>query len=147
MTAGSHEVGDPLPELVVESVDAARMKTMAALLRDPNMIHLDPAETARLGMGDRVVNQGPINMGYVQTMLAGFAGGVDRVRATSFRFLANVHAGDRVLAGGRITAVRDGELDCEVWLDVDGGPRALTGTATLCVDIAAMAPTTAHEVA
>ena len=132
------KVGDPLPELVVACVDPARMRTMAALLRDPNMIHLDPAETARLGMGDRVVNQGPINLGYVQTMLAGFAGGVDRVRATTFRFLGVVHAGDRVVAGGRITAVRPGadggrEVDCEVWLDVVDGPRALTGSATVTV--------------
>ncbi|MET0190910.1 MAG: MaoC/PaaZ C-terminal domain-containing protein [Pseudonocardia sediminis] len=124
-------VGDALPDLVVESVDPERMKTMAALLRDPNMIHLEPAEAARHGLGDRVVNQGPINMGYVQTMLAHAAGGVDRVRATAFRFLANVHAGDRVVAGGRVTAVRDGEVDCEVWLDVTGGARALSGTATL----------------
>lgn len=135
MNLASVRPGDALPDLVVESVDPERMKTMAALLRDPNMIHLDPAETARLGMGDRVVNQGPINMGYVQTMLAGAAGGVDRVRRTSFRFLANVHAGDRVVAGGRVTAVRDGaagrEVDCEVWLDVSGGARALSGTATL----------------
>ncbi|MBW0105040.1 MaoC family dehydratase [Pseudonocardia sp. KRD-291] len=111
------------------------MKTMAALLRDPNMIHLEPGEAARHGLGDRVVNQGPINMGYVQTMLARAAGGVDRVRATSFRFLANVHAGDRVVAGGTVTAVRQGdggeEIDCEVWLDVTGGARALSGTATL----------------
>ena len=124
-------VGDLLPELVVDSVDPDRMKTMAALLRDPNMMHLDPAETARLGLGDRVVNQGPINLGYVQTMLAHAAGGVDRVRATSFRFLANVHAGDRVVAGGQVTAVREGEIDCEVWLDVTGSGRALSGSATL----------------
>ncbi|MDN5914364.1 MAG: MaoC family dehydratase [Pseudonocardia sp.] len=126
-------VGDLLPEFVVDSVDPERMKTMAALLRDPNMIHLDPAETARLGMGARVVNQGPINLGYVQTMLARAAGGVDRVRATSFRFEANVHAGDRVVAGGRVTALRpdEGEIDCEVWLDVTGGSRALSGTAIL----------------
>lgn len=124
-------VGDSLPELVVESVDPQRMKTMAALLRDPNMIHLEPAEVARLGLGDRVVNQGPINLGYVQTMLADAAGGVEHVRAASFRFLAHVHAGDRVVAGGRVTAVGAGEVHCEVWLDVTGGPRALSGTAIL----------------
>jgi len=130
-------VGDPLPEFVVEAVDPEKMKIMAALLRDPNMIHLDPAETARLGMGDRVVNQGPTNLGYVVAMLAAWAGGQDRVRSTVFRFRATVLAGDRVVAGGRITAIRDDGLTvCDVWLDVVGGGRprsirAVSGTATV----------------
>ncbi|MBN9099848.1 MAG: hypothetical protein J0I49_17310 [Pseudonocardia sp.] len=110
------------------------MKIMAALLRDPNMIHLDAGETARLGLGDRVVNQGPINLGYVHTMLAAWAGGEDRVLATAFRFRATVLAGDRVVAGGRVTAVHDdGRVECEVWLDVEGRGRAVSGTAVVGV--------------
>lgn len=131
-------VGDPLPDRVFR-VDAEKMKIMAALLRDPNMIHLDAAETVRLGMGDRVVNQGPTNLGYVHTMLAAWAGADDRVLATSLRFRATVVAGDRVVAGGRVTAVHDdGRVECEVWLDVEGpdrgiGGRAVSGTAVVSV--------------
>ena len=134
--AGSAEdpVGESLPELSLE-VRPEPMKVMAAILRDPNMIHLEPAETARLGMGERVVNQGPLNLGYVLTMLAGFAGGVDRVRAATFRFLGPVHAGDRVTAGGVVTGAGPDRVECAVWLDVTGGGarvhRVVSGTAVL----------------
>ena len=41
-------------------------------------------------MGDRPVNQGPLNMGYLMTMLARWAGGRDRVLDFRVRFLGNV---------------------------------------------------------
>jgi hypothetical protein len=47
------------------------------------------------------------------------------------RFLANVFARDRVIAAGRVEHVEDGRATCAVWLDVEGGARALDGTATL----------------
>lgn len=122
--------GEPLPGLSLE-VRPEPMKVMAAVLRDPNMIHLDPAETARLGMGDRQVNQGPLNLGYLQTVLAGYAGGVDRIRSTTFRFHGPVHAGDRVVASGVVTGRSGDGVECMVWLDVEGGGRAVTGTAVL----------------
>lgn len=129
-------VGDALPSWSVV-VDPEPMRVMAALLRDPNPIHLDPAAARRLGLGDRVVNQGPTTMGYLQTMLVGWAGGEDRLRAFDVRFRAPVLAGDRVVAGGRIAALRaEGGVrlaDCEVWVDVVGGARALDGTATVAV--------------
>lgn len=132
------QVGTELPARVVERVDVARMKTMAALLQDPNPIHWDPESTRALGMGDRTVNQGPINLAYVMNMLVAWVGNdPSRLRGTTLRFLANVFDGDRVEAGGRVTALRDvnGErlADCDVWLDVTGGPRALAGTATVAL--------------
>ena len=72
--------GDPLPELVIDPVDPEKMKTMAALLRDPNPIHWDVDVVRQLGMGDRPVNQGPNNMAYLVNLLAAFAGGYERVR-------------------------------------------------------------------
>lgn len=119
-------VGDALTDLVVESVDAEKMKTMASILRDPNPIHWDVQAVRAFGMGDRPVNQGPNNMAYLVNMLAAFAGGFDRVRQLRVRFLANVFAGDRLVAGGRVTAVDAGSTDdervvgCEVWLRRDG---------------------------
>jgi hypothetical protein len=51
--------------------------------------------------------------------------------------MANVFEGDRVEAGGTVTAVRNvnGErlADCDVWLDVTGGSRALAGTAVIAL--------------
>ena len=120
MNPVSVENGDLLPEWVVEEVDPEKMKTMAAILRDPNPIHWDVDVVRSLGIGDRPVNQGPNNMAYVVNCLAAFAGGFDRVRSVHVRFNAHVFAGDRIVAGGRVTSVeyRDGgsEIECELWL-------------------------------
>lgn len=135
--------GDSLPELVVDPVDAEKMKTMAALLRDPNPIHWDVASVQALGMGDRPVNQGPNNMAYLVNLLAGYAGGFDRIRRLQVRFLANVFAGDRLVGGGRVTHIepasddQTGAVDitvhCDVWLRRNGdeGDTVMTGTATV----------------
>lgn len=132
--------GAALPTWRLDTVDPERMRTMSRLLDDPNPIHVDPDAVRALGMGDRVVNQGPVNLAYVQNMLAEAAGGPERIRAVRVRFLANVFGGDAVEAGGRVTGVREagGErlADCEVWLDVTGpgeARRALVGTATVAV--------------
>jgi acyl dehydratase len=132
------QVGTDIPTRVVECVGAAEMKTMAALLQDPNPIHWDSAATRALEMGERVVNQGPINMSYVMNALVSWVGNdPSRLRAITLRFMANVFEGDRVEAGGTVTGLRDvkGEqlADCDVWLDVTGGSRALAGTAIVAL--------------
>lgn len=124
-------IGEALPEYEIGPVSAEKMKTMSALMRDANPIHFDPAAVCALGMGDRVVNQGPLNQAYVVTMLARWAGGADRVRAIRLRYLGNVFAGDKLRAGGTVTAVRGAEVDCEVWLEVIGGAKVISGTATV----------------
>ena len=110
-----------LGPLVIESVSAERMKTLAVVLDDPNPIHLT---------GDRPVNQGPANLAWVLDMLREALPGA-RVLDVKVRFLANVFARDRVIAAGRVEHVEDGRATCSVWLDVDGGARAIDGTATL----------------
>ena len=106
------------------------MDVFAEILDDPNPIHLDPAAAAAAGLGERTINQGPANFGYVLDMLLAAHPGA-RVRDLKVRLLANVHAGDRVTAGGEVLAERDGRLECAVWLDVEGGARAIEGTATV----------------
>jgi acyl dehydratase len=127
------DVGTAIPAWTLPSVSAEKMKTMAALLHDPNPIHLDPAATAALGLGDRVVNQGPTNVGYIINLLASWLGGTEHIRRLRLRFLGNVFADDALEAGGVITArAVEGErvhLTCDVWLDRSDGVRLLAGTA------------------
>ncbi len=131
----SPSVGDELPRLAIEAVDAEKMKTMAALLADSNPIHWDVETVRELGMGDQPVNQGPNNLGYVMNMLGQWAGGAERIRQIRVRFLDNVFAGDQLEAGGKVTAVGDdGTVDCDVWLARDGTHPVLAGTATLLLD-------------
>jgi acyl dehydratase len=135
MTIG---IGTEIPPYEVPSVSAEKMKTMAALLADPNPIHWDTRAAAELGLGNRPVNQGPLNMGYVMTMLGNWAGGRDRITTFRVRFLGNVLGGDRLRATGTVTAVRDDGgrrlADCDVALQVVGGDEVLSGTATVEVD-------------
>jgi acyl dehydratase len=137
MTTELPAVGDELPPYVIDDVDPEKMKTMASILRDPNPIHWDVESVRALGMGDRVVNQGPNNMAYLVNLLTAYAGGADRVRGLRVRFLANVFAHDRLVAGGRVTQVDagTGSVTCEVWLRRDGDPddTVMAGVATVLI--------------
>lgn len=124
-------VGTQLPAFVVHEVSGEHIRMLALLLHDPNPIHFDVAAVAAAGLGDRVVNQGGATMAYLYDMLIAWTGSRDCVRSLQCRFLANVFAGDTVIAGGIVTAVRTHEIDCDLWVDLQNGPRALSGSATV----------------
>jgi acyl dehydratase len=129
-------IGWTLPPFRIDPVDPERMKVMALLLHDPNPIHFDPASVTSLGPDPRVINQGPISLGYVVTMLTGALGDRARITSVACRYLANVRAVDAVSVGGELVALTPLEggatsATFEVWLDIDGGERALVGTATV----------------
>ncbi|MGH9271252.1 MAG: MaoC family dehydratase, partial [Ilumatobacteraceae bacterium] len=119
--------GMPMQPWEMSSVDPARMKTRAAILRDPYPVHWDRAANERLGLGGRVVNQGPLNLGYVANMLMAWAGPAS-IRRLTVSFGAPVLDGDRVVAHGQVRDVVDGIANCDVWLS-RGDERVVTGTA------------------
>lgn len=122
--------GEPLPDWEVAAVGETEMKIMALLLRDPNPIHIDAGAARRLGLGDTPVNQGPVNLAYVISMLsAAFPdAGLRRLRA---RFLGNVLGGQRVVAGGVLTGSTGGDRECAVWLRRADGSAVVTGEAVV----------------
>lgn len=132
------EVGDSIPEWVMESVSAQRMQTMAAILRDPNPLHWDREAVAALPMnlGKRTINQGPLGLGYMVNMLHAWAG-PNSIRRIVMRFPQAVLDGERVLARGRVTALREhaGEhlADCEIWLEHAERGVLLEGTAIVAL--------------
>jgi len=122
------EVGpDELPPWEVASVDPGRMKTMAAILRDPYPVHWDREANARIGLAGRVVNQGPLNLGYVANLLMAWAGPAS-IRRLTVTFGRPVLDGDRVVARGHVVEVVDGIARCEVFL-VRDREAVVTGTA------------------
>lgn len=125
-------VGQELEPFVIESVPAEPMKTMAAILQDPNPIHFDTAVTRALGMGDRPVNQGPTNMTWLLEAVQRFAGGAQNVCSVKMRFLGNVFGGERFEVTGKVTAVDEpaGVAEMELVATSDGRP-ALGGVAVV----------------
>ncbi len=124
-------VGDRIPPFTIAAVDPQRMKTMAAILRDPYPIHWDRRATTALGLGGRTVNQGPLNLGYIANMLMAWAGD-GCIRRLTVEFHGRVLDGDTVEAHGVVSSLRTTETGwdatCSVWL-ARGAQRLVTGTA------------------
>ena len=124
-------VGDRIPVWSHGPVTPERMALMAAILRDPNPIHFEPAITGGDEKGLRI-NQGPLNVGYVANMLTSWAG-PDSIKRLRVRFVANVFEGDDVEASGVVTAIADDPdgavAECDVQLVRSNGELVLTGTA------------------
>ncbi len=126
----SYKVGDALPPFVVESASPDAMKQWAVFLADPNPIHLDVEVVKAKGLGDKRINQGPMNVAFMMNMLmAAFPGG--RIEAMDSRFLDNVYEGDRLTASGTVVAIEGNRVSCEFTLDVAGRGTVNSGTATI----------------
>lgn len=109
-----------------------RIKAIMSVMKDTNPVHIDEDLARRRGLRG-VVNQGPGNLAYLTNMLTRWTGDPDSVKSLRVRFHNVVVPGDQVVAGGRVIAVRDDEVDCEVWLRLQDGTTNLSGTATLKV--------------
>ena len=126
----TYSVGDAIGPFTIDAVSPEAMKDWAVFLADPNPIHLDVEVVKAKGLGDRVINQGPINVAYMMNMLlAAFPDG--SIETMDSRFLDNVYAGDRVIASGSITAVDGNQITCEFTLNVDGRGTVNAGNATI----------------
>ena len=127
--------GDSIPEWVMSSVSAERMKTMAAILRDPNPLHWDRQAVAALplGLGERTINQGPLGLGYIINMLHAWKG-PESLRRIRMTFPHVVLDGDRVTAKGVVESVDGGVAHCSVWLEHSDGRRLLEGSAEVYLD-------------
>jgi acyl dehydratase len=132
------QVGDSIPEWVMDSVSPARMRTMAAVLRDPNPIHWDreAVDALPLGLGKRTINQGPLGLSYMVNMLHAWTG-PDSIRRIVMRFPQVVLDGERVVARGTVQALRQENghtlADCKIWLEHGERGILLEGEASVCV--------------
>ena len=129
------DIGTEIPSWTMERVDPQRMKTMAAILRDPYEVHWDHEAVRPLGL-DRVINQGPLNLSYVANMLMAWQGPAC-VRRLNVQFTAPVFEGDALVARGTVAGIEqvDGELraTCDVRLD-RGDDAVVVGTAVVALD-------------
>lgn len=128
------EVGRKLPPYRIAAVDPQVMAAWAGFLRDPNPIHLDREAVRATGLGDKRINQGPINVAWILNMLAAaFPGG--QVISLDNRFVGNVFEDDAVAVTGEITAVdgKAGSVRCALALAVEGKGDVLVAEAVVRV--------------
>jgi acyl dehydratase len=127
--------GDSIPPWTMTEVDPQRMKTMAAILRDPYQVHWDRDATTAMGLGGKVINQGPLNLSYIANMLMAWQGD-QGIRRLTVSFGHPVLDGDHVTAHGTVTSIDDvgdeQHASCAVWLERDG-ERVVTGTAVVAL--------------
>lgn len=118
----------------MDSVSPERMRTMAALLRDPNPVHWDQEVVKQMGYGAHTVNQGPLGLSYMVNMLHEWMGPTC-IRRIVMRFPEFVLSEDRVIAKGTVTAIRSDAgkqlADCKIWLERHGTEPPLEGFATV----------------
>jgi acyl dehydratase len=130
-------VGAEIPPWTMDVVDPARMRTMAALLRDPYPVHWDRDGNSAIGLPGRVINQGPLNLGYLVNMLLEWAG-PSSIRRLTVSFGRPVLDGDAVVARGDVREVVevDGETRavCDVRL-VRGDEVVVSGNAVVAVGV------------
>lgn len=129
------EAGHVISPWTMPEVDPARMKTMAAILRDPYPVHWDRTSVDALGYGQRVINQGPLNLSYIVNMLLAWQGPAC-VRRLTVKFTRPVLDGDSVTAMGDVTEVADVDGErravCDIRLERDG-EVVVTGTAVVAL--------------
>ena len=130
--------GDKIPPWIMPSVSAERMKTMAAVLRDPNPVHWDRnvVESLPLGLGLRTINQGPLGLSYMINMLHAWRG-PECIRRVIMRFPQVVLDGEEVIARGTVTSVKTANgvtlAECDIWLAHEERGTLLEGTATIVI--------------
>ena len=113
------------------SVERSRMRTMAAILRDPNPVHWDPnlVDSLPFEVGKKTINQGPLGLSYMVNMLHDWAG-PGCVKRIFMTFPHIVLSEDRVIAKGQVTQIDGTDIECDIWLERDE-KKLLVGNATV----------------
>ena len=138
-TQSHYQVGDSIPEWVMESVSAERMRTMAAILRDPNPLHWDrdAVEALPLGLGRRTINQGPLGLSYMINMLNEWMG-PESIKRIKMTFPQVVLDEERVIAKGTIISINKDSgqtlAECDIWLEHEERGVLLKGSAIVKLD-------------
>lgn len=96
----------------------------ARVLEDPNPIHQSANAVARLGLGDRLINQGPTNIAYLINALEyNFPGII--LKNMQARLVGMIHCGDIIQVYGVVEDIsRDNET----------GSICLTVKLTACIN-------------
>jgi len=126
------QVGDALPEVIVERLTRTDLVRYAGASGDFNPIHHDE-EFARAAGNPTVFGHGMLSAGLLARCITDFVG-VENLRRYRVRFATRVWPGDTITCRGAVTRTyeADGErrIDGEVAAVTQKGETAVTGTFT-----------------
>lgn len=124
--------GAVLPEQIVVA-DGQSMRVFTLIMHDPNPVHFDAGTVRSLGLGEKPINQGTLNMAYALNAVGAALGGFERLRSFRCRFLGSVYEDDRLVAGGSVEQTADeggrSSAMCTLWVERADGGRVLEGSA------------------
>lgn len=112
------------------SIVAEHARLWSEALNDPNRVHFDADFVAKLGLGDRPINQGPANIAYLYNMLAACFPGRNVILLDA-RMTGMVRIGDTIEVTGNVVAVEASAtanvVRCQLVLSVcpDASPAVL----------------------
>lgn len=129
--------GESIGTYVTEPIDGLRIKTVAALMRDPVPTHYDRDIVKALGLGDgtKLVNQGLGDAAYLLELVHRFLDRRPCLRRYDVRILQLIFEGDQVSCSGSVASVdpvaRTATLELEGRID---GERAMVAEAIVSLD-------------
>lgn len=126
------QVGDELP-VFERTTGFDNWNRFAAVNDEFVPIHMDD-EAGRAAGYPTAFGMGNLQWSYLHNAIRGRLGDDGRIVRLSCRFHAPNTKGMTVRAGGTVTAVRDGLVDLDVWVEDQDGNRLASGTATVALN-------------
>ncbi len=133
--AASLDVGDAIPELVIDRVSRRTLALYAGASGDHNPIHIDIDFTRTAGVGD-VFAHGMLVMAWLGRALTGFVP-QSALRSWGVRFAAITPVGAEIRCTGTVTGKFEQDGERRLRLDIaatdEHGEVKLTGEAVVAV--------------
>lgn len=95
-------------------------------------IHYDKDFALRAGLPDCII-QGWYKTATIAQMLKDWCGNNLEIKRLDVQHRGMDTAGNTLTAGGKVTRVAGGQVECDVWIDNQHGQRTATGIAKLVI--------------
>jgi 3-hydroxybutyryl-CoA dehydratase len=118
---------DALPSITKE-IDQDRINRWATISGDFNKLHVDPEYAKGTPFGGTIMH-GPMSLAFLNELMMECFGERWAVggRLLDVRFVAPIRPGDRIRITGTVKEVRGAEIECDLYIQKEGGEKAVVG--------------------